>query len=91
MAGGDAGTPGGQIRPPSEFEIDRLQPLRRPQEERDGLLAVARDHGENATQEIGLSAPGLIEFASLRGVERLERCVESARLEAHLCRGQCAL
>ena len=90
MPGSDGGTPGGQVRPPGKREIDRLESPCRPEQEGDGALTVARDHGEVAAQKVCLRAAERAEFPGLRFSDGFKGRAERACLVAQLRGGQCA-
>jgi hypothetical protein len=67
MPGTDRGTPGGQVGPAREAEIERFKSSRRLQQQRRSIVAVARGNGGVAAQEVD---PGALEPVERSGRSR---------------------
>jgi hypothetical protein len=65
MIGGDGRTPGGQVGPASELEVERFKASCGFQEQRGSIVAVGRGHGNVASEERGLRALETVERVGL--------------------------
>ena len=87
MIGGDGGTPGGQVGPASELEVEQFK-ASCGLEATGSIVAVGRGQGNVASEQRGLCALETVERVGLRRGQEAECRVEFAGLEARLCRGQ---
>ena len=91
MVGGDGSTPGGQVGPASELEVERFEASCGLEEERGSIVAVGRDDGNVASKERRLCALETVEWVRLRRGQKPQDRVEGPGLEARLRSSQRAL
>ena len=88
LVGRDRGTPGGQIRPARELQVERFELSRSLQQQRRRVVAVGQDRSHVTRDQCGSCALEIIERASLGRGQEPESRIKRPNLEAGLGRGQ---